>query len=349
MNFQQITLQGPITIESGHTFSQFEVGFHTLGHLKEEKDNVVWVCHAFSANSDVSDWWQNMVGPGRLLDPEQQFIICVNLPGSCFGTTGPLSVNPETKEPYFHSFPFFTIRDVVKIYRLVAKKLGIINIQLLVGGSLGGQKALEWAIQEPGCIEQLVVIASNAVHSPWGITFNKSQRMAIASDVAWKEPKPDAGLEGMKAASAVAMLSYRNLHTYQISQSEPDNTKIEGFKAASYQQYQGQKLTFQFNAIRYVLLSKMMDSHNLGFNRESIESALKFISANTLVIGIRSDYLFPVAEQKYLARHIPNAEYVEIDSQYGHDGFLVETEKISICVRNFMLKQMQKNPLNAAV
>ncbi len=349
MNFQQITLPGPITIETGHTFSQFQVGFHTVGNLNEQKDNVVWVCHAFSANSDVPDWWPGIVGSGRLLDPDHQFIICVNLPGSCYGTTGPLSVNPETNEPYFHTFPLFTIRDVVKIYRLVAKKLGIQNIQLLVGGSLGGQQALEWAIQEADRIEQLVVIACNAIHSPWGIAFNEAQRMAIASDATWTESKAEAGEEGMKAARAVAMLSYRNYHTFQISQAEPDNSRIEDFKAASYLQYQGEKLTRRFNAFSYMLLSKMMDSHNLGFNRESIEGALKTIAANTLVIGIRSDYLFPVNEQKFIARYIPDAEYVEIDSHYGHDGFLVETEKISICVREFMRKQMQQNQLNAAL
>lgn len=347
MNFTQAKLNQTLTLESGYTFGQFEVGYHTWGQLNALKDNVIWVCHAFTANSNVEEWWPGMVGEGKLFDPTIHYIICVNLPGSCYGTTGPLSVNPATGQPYYHSFPFFTVRDVVKVYQILANQLGIKSIYMLIGGSLGGQQALEWAVQAPGFVKNLIAIATNATHSAWGIAFNEAQRMAIEADETWKLNTPDAGRAGMVAARSVAMLSYRNYQTYQATQIDDDANKTDRFKAASYQQYQGDKLARRFNAFSYYSLSKTMDSHNIGRGRESIVSALQTIEAHTLVLGIRSDYLFPVSEQKFLARHIPEAVYAEIDSHYGHDGFLVETEKLTICVREFLRKQERINRMCA--
>jgi homoserine O-acetyltransferase/O-succinyltransferase len=247
--------------------------------------------------------------------------------GSHYGSTNALSENPETKRPYYHSFPFVSIRDVVNSLILLKNHLGISKIAYLLGGSLGGQQAVEWAIIEPKLIEKLLLFSTNAVHSPWGIAFNESQRMSIAADPTWQTQSETAGQDGLKVARAIALLSYRNYGTYNRTQSR-DAGQVDFFRASTYQNYQGEKLLRRFNAFSYWNLSKMFDSHDVGRNRGNIEKALAEISAQTLVIGISSDILFPPQEQITLARHIPNAKYVEIDSGYGHDGFLIEFDQM---------------------
>lgn len=325
----------PITLESGRVLSELEITYTTYGKLNEDKSNVVWVCHALTANADVISWWSGLVGDRRLYNGEDYFIVCANILGSCYGTTGPLKMNPETGEPYYLDFPQFTIRDIVAVHNILRKHLGISHIHTCIGGSLGGQQAMEWAIMEPELFSYLILMATNAFHSPWGIAFNESQRMAISADKTWTERRPDAGAEGLKAARAVALLSYRNYSTYQFSQSENDVEKTEGFKAISYQNYQGEKLVKRFNCHSYYYLTKAMDSHNVGRGRISVQNALKQIRAKTLCIGIRTDLLFPVSEQKVLGHGIPDAVYKEIDSLFGHDGFLIETDRITELITDF--------------
>jgi homoserine O-acetyltransferase len=322
-------------LESGETLKGFTLAYHTAGKLNKDKDNAVWVCHALTANSNPEEWWPGIIGEGKLFDPEKHFIICVNILGSCYGSTGPLSINLATGKPYYHDFPFTTVRDIVGTLELLRKDLGIEKIHTIIGGSLGGQQALEWSIFSPELIQHLVVLASNAVHSSWGIAFNESQRMAIAADSTWEESSPEAGLDGLKAARSIALLSYRNYETYLHSQKEETEEKVDNFKATSYQHYQGEKLTKRFNAYSYQILSKAMDSHNVGRGRKGIANALSNIKAKSLVLGITSDLLFPVSESKYLAHTIPGAVYEEINSLYGHDGFLIEVPKISVAVNNF--------------
>jgi homoserine O-acetyltransferase len=213
---------------------------------------------------------------------------------------------------------------VVAAFDLLRQDLKLEKIHTLIGGSLGGQQVLEWAILQPKVFQNIIPIACNAVHSPWGIAFNESQRLAIQADQTWKENEPRAGIDGLKAARAIGMISYRQYESFQITQSEKSSDKLDEFRAATYQQYQGDKLANRFNAFTYWTLSKIMDSHNIGRNRESIEQALSGIQANTLVIGIESDFLFPIAEQRRIADNIPDAELEIIQSNYGHDGFLVE-------------------------
>ena len=189
---------------------------------------------------------------------------------------------------------------------------------------------MEWAILAPELIDNLVLLATNAKHSAWGIAFNESQRMAIAADVTWKEKIPTAGIEGLKVARSIALLSYRNYETYEATQTDAsDAKKLDQFSASSYQQYQGEKLQKRFNAFAYWTLSKAMDNHDVGRNRGGIQTALEMIKAKTLVIGVNTDVLFPTNEQQLIAKYIPNACYYEIESRYGHDGFLIETEKIT--------------------
>jgi homoserine O-acetyltransferase len=262
------------------------------------------------------------------------------MPGSCYGSIGPLDVNTLTNEPYYHNFPLFTTRDMVRSYQLLKQSLGIEKIYMGVGGSMGGQQLLEWAIEQPKLFEYIVPIATNAQHSPWGIAFNKSQRLCIENDPTWKEAKATAGLEGMKTARSLALISYRHYHAYTetqtgvLDESLPVDEQV--FKAETYQQYQGEKLANRFNAFSYWFLSRSMDTHNVGRGRKNVIDALKSIQAKALVISIKSDILFPLPEQEFLAEHIPNAELTIINSHYGHDGFLLEHEKITLLLRGFL-------------
>jgi homoserine O-acetyltransferase len=335
MSTQLYQYNKPFELESGYVFPELELGYHTFGKLNTNKDNVVWVCHAFTANSDVLDWWKGLFGTGYYFNPEEHYIVCVNMLGSAYGSSGPTSINPSTGQPYYLSFPQITVRDMVKAQQLLAKHLSIDGIHTLIGGSLGGQQASEWAIIEPEFIKHLILIGSNAKHSPWGIAFNESQRLAISADPTFRTGSPTGGSNGLKAARAMALLSYRGYKTYGISQHEDNDEVLDNYKASSYQNYQGDKLVNRFNAYSYWYLTKSMDSHNVGRNRGGVEKALSLIKALTLVIGIKSDLLFPIEEQRHLAQHIPQAAFAEFDSYYGHDGFLIETEALTNIITSF--------------
>lgn len=328
-------------LESGAVLPEFTLAYHTWGTLNSEKNNVIWICHALTANSDAEVWWNGMIGKEKVFDPATHFIICANIIGSCYGSTGPLSDNPNTGKPYYHSFPFVTVRDIVGTLELLRLHLGIKEIHTVIGGSLGGQQALEWSIMHPDVIKRLILVASNAVSSPWGIAFRESQRLAIAADKTWKESNADAGKEGLKAARGIALLSYRNYQTYLQAQKEDSDEKIGDFKAASYQRYQGEKLAKRFNAYSYFLLSQTMDSHNIGRGRGGVVPALAQIKAGVLAIGIGSDLLFPAAESKFIAQNVKGGTYEEINSLYGHDGFLIETPKLNYVIRRFYHKIMK--------
>jgi len=326
-------------LESGSILPGFQLAYTTLGELNEAKDNVVWVFHALTANSDPSEWWPGLIGEDKIFNSEEHFIICVNMPGSCYG-----SISPLDKTDFFHDFPLFTIKDMVAVYQKLKDHLGIDSIYIGIGGSMGGQQLLEWAVTEPGLFEHIIPIATNAVHSPWAIAFNASQRISIEADSTWKEKTEHAGINGMKAARAIALLSYRNYATYAEDQSEATNNISENFKSESYQRYQGDKLSKRFNAFSYYFLSKSMDSHNIGRGRKSIPGALKSIQAKTTVIGISSDILFPPAEQEFIAEHITGASLHIINSKYGHDGFLLEFTQIENIINNFLKKNSIINP-----
>ena len=339
-NDQTFHYQKKFELESGATLPGFQLKYSTLGKLNADRSNVVWVCHALTGSADFTDWWSGLFNEGRFFDPRQYFIICANVLGGCYGSTGHLSLNPETGKPYYHTFPTLTNRDVVQAFDLLRQSLGIEQVHTLIGGSLGGQQVLEWAVQQPDVFQHIIPIATNAVHSPWGIAFNEAQRMAIEADATWKENDQRAGTEGLKAARAIGMISYRYYDPYGQTQAEKSDEKIDDFRAATYQRYQGQKLANRFNAFTYYSLSKMMDSQNLGRNRGGIVAALKSIKARTLVVGIDSDILFPLSEQKFLTENIPNARLEVMTSLYGHDGFLVEFEQLSSHIKKFFLEDL---------
>ncbi len=333
---------GLFGLEGGTHLHGLQVTYHTVGHLNTDGSNVVWVCHALTANSDVLDWWNGLFGIGNYYDPEKYFIVCANVIGSCYGTTGPLSINPITGKPYYQHFPLITIRDMVKAHQLLQQHLGIKKIHTLIGGSMGGFQAMEWAIENPDICEQLVLIATAAKHSPWGVAYNEAQRMAIEADITWGVPSAQAATKGLRAARAIALLSYRHYDAYGATQNAKDDEQIDGFPAAAYQRYQGEKLVKRFDAYSYYSLTKSMDSHNVGRNRKPIERSLGLIKARTIVIGIDSDQLFPPSEQAFLAKHIPDASLHIIDSSYGHDGFLVETKKLTSILQEEEINVLSK-------
>ena len=328
--------QQPFKLESGISIPGYHLGYTTFGELNAAKDNAVWVFHALTANSNPVEWWDGLVGNGKLFNPNQHFIVCVNMPGSCYGSINPLDIDYTTNEPFFHGFPLFTTRDMARAYKPLKDYLGIDKIFVGLGGSMGGQQLLEWAVEEPGLFHHIIPIATNAFHSPWAIAFNASQRMCIEADSTWKNKNAEAGIIGMKVARSVALLSYRNYETYLFAQSEKSNDAIDNFKSDSYQRYQGEKLAKRFNAFSYYFLSKSMDAHNLGRGRASVTAALQSIRSNTLVIGIETDVLFPVAEQTFLSNEIPGACLALIKSTYGHDGFLLEFAQIEKVIREFL-------------
>lgn len=343
MSYSIFKSDRPFSLESGSTLPGFHLAYTTCGTLNETKNNVVWIFHALTANSDASEWWPGLAGEGKIFDPANYFIVCVNIPGSCYGSIGPLDMDPETNLSYYHDFPFFTIKDMVRAYQQIREFLGIRRIHVGIGGSMGGQQLLEWAIEEPELFEFIFPIATNAVHSSWAIAFNESQRLSIECDASWKEKKDNAGIDGMKVARSIALISYRNYITYNASQSEGANEKFDNFKTASYQRYQGEKLAKRFNAFSYYFLSKSMDSHNVGRGRGSIEKALQQITAKTFVIGITTDILFPLTEQQFIADKISGAQYKTIHSNYGHDGFLLEFEQIETIISYFLTNQTAAN------
>lgn len=323
----------PFLLEAGYILPEIELAYQALGTINSDCTNVVWVCHAFTGSQDVEDWWQGLVGRGKLFDPDKHFIICVNVLGSHYGSTGPLSINPETDKPYYHTFPLITIRDIVNSFDILREHLGIHQIYTCIGGSLGGQQSVEWAISQPDLIENLILIATNAQHSPWGIAFNESQRMAIEVDPTWVESNPQAGLKGMSAARATALISYRNYETYGVTQARRDEPLGKSHRAVTYQRYQGEKLAQRFNAFSYYVLSQVMDSQDVGRGRGGVIQALSQIKSRTLVMGIKSDALFPINEQAFLAKHIPDATFQSLDSLYGHDGFLIESQLITKAIK----------------
>jgi len=334
---EQFHYSDAVQLECGQTLPGITIVYHTYGRLNKSKDNVVWICHALTANSDVVRWWPGLVGADHYINPEKYFIVCANILGSCYGTTGPLSLNPETGQSYYSDFPMVTIRDMVKAHILLRKHLGISEIFLLMGGSMGGYQALEWAIMEGGIIKNIFLIATSSTESAWGIAVHTAQRLAIEADATWRDYTAAAGQRGLKAARAIGILTYRNYGILSLKQSDPDTEKIDNYKASSYVNYQGDKLVSRFNAYSYWLLTKAMDSHHLARGRGGeLKPVLQRIKQNTLIIGINSDILCPIVEQKFIANNLPNSKLVEIDSAYGHDGFMVEAEKISEQLERWM-------------
>lgn len=325
----------PFELERGGILPELTIAFSTYGKLNAAHDNVIWVCHALTADSDVASWWPHTVEAGKFLDPAEHFIICANILGSHYGTTGPLHVNPATGRPYYRDFPPFTIRDMVHAHRLLADALGIGTIDTLIGSSVGGFQAVEWAVEEPQRIRKLILIATAAKASPWSIAIDETQRMAIEADASFGEPRDDAAMAGLAAARAIGLLSYRGSRGYNLTQQDREEMPAR-HRASTYQQYQGEKLCRRYNAYSYYAILNAFDTHDAGRGRGGVAAALARIRARTLVVGITTDLIFTPGEMRELHAMIPGSRYHEIDSPFGHDGFLVEHEQLNDLLRPFM-------------
>lgn len=324
-------------LDCGEKLPSVRVAYHTYGNLNEDRSNCIWVCHALTANSDVADWWPHTVEAGRFLDPEKYFIVCANILGSCYGSTGPLSPNPATGKPWYDAFPPLTIRDIVRAHILLADHLGIGSMAALIGSSVGGFQALEWAAMEPERFRSLVLIATDAYASPWTVASDETQRMAILADASFGQHRADAAADGLAAARAIGMLTYRGPSGYNASQqNRPDRSGIWApHRAATYQRHQGKKLVDRFDAYSYMAILNAFDTHDVGRDRGGISAALAAVEAPALVIGITTDIIFTPAEMKHLAAMLPSARYEEMESDFGHDGFLVEHEALNTIIQDF--------------
>lgn len=328
------TFQEPFELECG-TKLPLTVAYHTYGRLNDRRDNVVWVCHALTANSDVAEWWPHTVETGRFLDPERWFVVCANIIGSAYGTTGPLSIDPATGQPYYSRFPALTIRDMARAHAMLADALGIGRIRVLVGSSVGGFQATEWIADDPERFGRLVLIATDVKASPWTIAIDETQRMAIFSDSTYGDDSPQAGERGLAAARAIGLLTYRGPEGYNRTQQDPPGHQGP-HRACTYQQYQGEKLVKRYNAYSYVAILDAFDTHDIGRGRGGTAEAMARITCPTIVVGISTDIIFTPEEMRQLAEGFPDAVYREIDSAFGHDGFLVEADRLNEILLPFM-------------
>ncbi len=311
-----------LVLESNEVIREVAIAYQTFGKMNADRSNIVWVFHAISGDTDVRSWWPGLFGADKLYNSAEHYIICANCIGSPFGSTRPKDF----------SFPQFTVRDLANSYLQLAAHLDIRSINTLIGGSFGGYQALEFAYIFQGDINQMILLAASARESAWGIAIHEAQRMALKADATFGEQ--GGGIEGMKAARALGILTYRTSEKLIEDQTDVAN-HLDGYKASSYINYQGKKFSERFDSLCLYFLTKCIDSHNIGRNRGGEIKALQKITVPTLVIGFKSDLLVPIDSQRFLANHLPNTSLAEIESSYGHDGFLMEHQKITSAIQKF--------------
>lgn len=310
-------------------------GAHLVFHTSEQRHGrVIWICHALTANSNPEDWWPEMVGAGRTIDPDKDFVVCVNMLGSAYGSESPARINPATGKPWMLDFPRITIRDSVSAFIAVRKHLGIEKIDLLIGASNGGFNAIEWAVTEPERIARALFLCTAPRISPFLGATVEAQRMALEADPTFREAKDlQGGTAGLKCARAQALISYRSFKGYGRTQAEEDPDTLFAGRVASYERYQGEKLVRRgFDAYCYYTQCNALDSHNVGRGRGGVQKALGTIKTACTIVAVDTDQIFPPAESREWSAWIPGAEYLEISSDFGHDGFLLEIAKLSAII-----------------
>lgn len=315
----------PFPLESGAVLPYLRIVYHTYGTLRDH--NVRWVCHALTASSDVADWWPGTVVKGGFLDPEKYFVVCANMLGGCYGSIGPMDF-PQGE------FPPISFGDIARAHQLLANHLGFDRIESIIGGSTGGYQAMEWAWMEPERFDRMLLLATLPRSTAWIRAASEAQRMTL-----------DAGGDSkaaLAAARAIAMLQFRGAEAYNLTQDEPSadwavgetKTEAAAMRVSSYQRHQGEKLAKRFDVGSYRALLGALDAFDLGRGeRGGVAAALAKITIPTDVIGFSTDVMYPPTEIRRMAEALPNATYYQIDSPFGHDGFLVETEKINTIVR----------------
>src|SRR5574344_135359 len=339
MKYNKIIVDSPFRFEAGGVLDRLELVYHTSAREYKPGEKVVWICHALTGNSNPEDWWPQMVGKGKIFDPDEYYVVCVNMLCSPYGSSSPASINPSTGKPFLFDFPRTTVRDIVNANILVRKHLGIDKIDMMIGPSIGGFQALEWVIMEPDVIKNVVFLATATRVNPFMTAFNESQRMAIEADPTFREAASlDGGKAGLACARSIALISYRTYEGYNRTQEESEVDTLFANRACSYQRYQGKKLIDRFDAYCYWYLTYSLDSMNVGRNRGGVEAALDSITANSLMISIDSDVLFPPKHGMATVAALNNAEYREISSPFGHDGFLIESDQLGAILAPWLHK-----------
>lgn len=334
---QLLRIPGPFVLESGATLPALEVAYFTWGRLNAAGDNAVVVCHALTGSPDAADWWGPLFGPGRALDPQRDFIVCSNVLGGCYGTTGPASLRPDTGRRWGPTFPAITIRDLVGVQAALTAQLGIRRIRMAIGGSMGGMQALEWGALHPAQVDTVVAIATSGRHSAWCIGLSEAQRLAIQADPLWRGGHYDPDLPpaaGLGAARMMAMCTYRSHTSFELRFGR-DRGDSGAFEIERYLRHQGDKLVERFDANAYLTLTRAMDTHDLGRGRGNYADALRALRLPVLVVSISTDVLYPHEEQQELAEFLPLAELAELRTPHGHDAFLIDIETIDRMIVDF--------------
>lgn len=358
----------PLRLLGGGELSPVTVAYETYGELNPQKDNAIFVCHALTGDAHVAGWntpnnrkpgwWDEFVGPGKGLDTNRYFVICANCLGGCQGTTGPLSTNPATGSPYCLDFPFMTVGDMVKVHAALVRSLGIERLLSVVGGSLGGMQVLDWAARFPEMLHSAICMASAAKLTAQGIAFNAVGRRAIITDPNFhggrfydKPNGPNVGLALARMLAHITYLSDESIES-KFSRRLQDGDKLSydmmrqiEFQVESYLHYQGKRFIERFDANSYLYLTRAMDYFDLADTHGSIAKALSRTNARFLVTSYTSDWLFPTSQSKELVRAMIEARrhvtFLELDSSYGHDAFLIEFEWLEKLVRPFLEQTQQ--------
>jgi homoserine O-acetyltransferase len=335
-----VTLPHPLTLESGEQLRDVRVAYRTWGRLDHNSTNAVVVCHALTGNPNVDEWWGPLLGHGLALDPDRDFIISSNILGSCYGTTGPA----DSRSP----FPRITIRDMVAVQRALLPHLGVKRVRLVIGGSLGGMQTLEWALSAPELVDAIAPITTSAGHNAWQIAISESQRRAIFADPAWLDGNYEADRpprEGLAVARMIAMISYRSHASFasRFGRQERDG----GFEVEEWLRHHGESLVDRFDARSYVTLTRAMDTHDVGRGRGGRDAALWSITQPALIVSVNSDVLYPPVEQEELAAHIPHARFEVLESDHGHDAFLIDMDALNQIVADFRAR-IAREPRQAA-
>jgi homoserine O-acetyltransferase len=331
-----LDLPRPVALELGGEIP-VRVAYREWGRLDPRGENCAVVCHALTGSADADRWWTGMLGPGRALDPDRDYVVCSNILGSCYGTTGPTSADPATGEPWLGDFPPITVRDMVRAQGLLLQALGVKKVQLVVGGSLGGMQTLEWALTFPELVEAIVPIACSGRHSAWAIGISEAQRQAIYADPRWlggRYDPADPPAAGLAAARMMAMVSYRSMPSFEERFGRRPQA-ADLFAVESYLRYQGRQLVERFDAATYVALTRAMDTHDVSRGRGEYEEVLRAVRQPALVLSIDSDALYPPQEQEELARLVPGARLRRLASIDGHDAFLIDVDWVSDRVAEF--------------
>ncbi len=336
---QYHTLTEPFCLESGVVLMGVQIAYRTWGQLNAKRDNAVLICHALTGGADADDWWEPLFGSGQSFDPARDFILCSNVLGSCYGTTGPTSRHPETDQPYGVNFPAITIRDMVHLQAVLLQALSVERIKLVIGGSMGGMQALEWALLYPHWVEAIALIAVSGKHSAWCIGISEAQRQAIYADPHWQgghylpEQPPKAGLA---AARMMAMIAYRSWASFEAKFSrQQHDIPDRPFEIVHYLHHQGQKLVERFDANTYITLTHAMDTHDVARDRGEYATVLSQVQQPALVVAIDSDVLYPPVEQQALAAHLTQAQLAWLNSPHGHDAFLIDMEALNQLIITF--------------